>query len=289
MHIDRAGYHSFRELLRAVAPCDSLAMLFGDKALIGVIHLPALPGAPGSARTLPELREGVARDASALAAAGFDAVLIENFGDAPFLKGPVGPETVACMTVLAEVARAESGLPLGVNVLRNDAVSALAVAVATSARFIRVNVLVGARVTDQGIIEGVAAELLRARRAYGAQDVKIIADVDVKHSAPLGESSLTRTLDEARDAVHRALADALVVTGSHTGGAPDETQLAALREALPHTPLWIGSGAREDTLPAWLQRADAVIVGSALRADGRAGGPIDAARAASFARARGPR
>jgi membrane complex biogenesis BtpA family protein len=289
VHINRAGYHSFRELLRAVASCDSLPMLFGDKALIGVIHLPALPGAPRAARTLAELREGVARDASALAAAGFDAVLIENFGDAPFLKGPVGPETVACMTALAEVARVESGLPLGVNVLRNDAVSALAVAVATSARFIRVNVLVGARVTDQGIIEGVAAELLRARRAFGAQDVKIIADVDVKHSAPLGESSLTRTLDEARDAVHRAFADALVVTGAHTGGAPDETQLAALREALPHTPLWIGSGVREDTLTGWLQRADAVIVGSALRVDGRAGGPIDAARAASFARARGPR
>lgn len=289
MHISRAGYHSFRELLRAVASCDSLAMLFGDKALIGVIHLPALPGAPRAERTLSELREGVARDAAALAAAGFDAVLIENFGDAPFLKGPVGPETVACMTALAEVARAESGLPLGVNVLRNDAVSALAVAVATSARFIRVNVLVGARVTDQGIIEGVAAELLRARRAFGAQDVKIIADVDVKHSAPLGESSLTRTLDEARDAVHRALADALVVTGAHTGGAPDETQLAALREALPHTPLWIGSGVRADTLTAWLERADAVIVGSALRADGRAGGPIDPTRAIAFAAARGRR
>lgn len=273
--------------MRAVAPCEGVGMLFGDKALIGVIHLPPLPGAPRAERTMPELRDGVARDAAALAAAGFDAVLIENFGDAPFLKGSVGAETVACMSVLAEVARAESGLPLGVNVLRNDAVAALAVAVATGARFIRVNVLVGARVTDQGIIEGAAAELLRARRSLGAQDVKIVADIDVKHSAPMGEASLSRTLDEARDAVQRALADALVVTGAHTGGAPDETQLAALREALPHTPLWVGSGAREETLSAWLERADAVIVGSALRVDGRAGGPVDAARARSFALARG--
>lgn len=260
-------------------------MLLGDKALIGVIHLPALPGAPRAERTMSELKEGVARDADALAAAGFDAIIVENFGDAPFLKGPVGPETIACMTVLAEVARERSGLALGINVLRNDAVAALAVAAATGARFIRVNVLVGARVTDQGIIEGVAAELLRARRALGAQDVKIIADVDVKHSSPLGPSSLERTLDEARDAVHRALADALVVTGAHTGGTADETQLAAIREALPHTPLWIGSGVRAETAAAWRERTDAIIVGSALRADGRAGGPIDRARAAAFATA----
>lgn len=262
-------------------------MLIGAKALIGVIHLPALPGAPFSELGMHELRERVAKDASALAAAGFDAVILENFGDAPFLKGPAGPETIACMAVLAEIARKESGLPLGVNVLRNDALGALAVAVATEARFIRVNILVGARVTDQGIIEGAAASLLRARRQVGARDVKIIADVDVKHSAPLGVGSLERTLDEARDAVERGKADAIVVTGSHTGGAPDETLLAALRESLPNTPLWVGSGARPETLQRWLERADAVIVGSALRADGRAGGPIDLDRATTFAKSRG--
>ncbi|MEZ4393444.1 MAG: BtpA/SgcQ family protein [Polyangiales bacterium] len=151
------------------------AMLIGAKALIGVIHLPALPGAPLSELGMRELRDRVARDASALAAAGFDAALIENYGDAPFLQGPAGPETIACMAVLAEIARKESGLPLGVNVLRNDALGALAVAVATEARFVRVNILVGARVTDQGIIEGAAATLLRARRQLGALDVKIVA------------------------------------------------------------------------------------------------------------------
>lgn len=275
------------ELLRWREACDSsVEMLIGAKALIGVVHLPALPGAPLSELAMPELRERVARDVGALAEAGFDAVLIENFGDIPFLKGPVGPETIACMAVLAEVARRESGLPLGVNVLRNDAVGALAIALATDARFVRVNVLVGARVTDQGIIEGAAAALLRARRAMGSRDVKIVADIDVKHSAPLGVGSLARTLDEARDAVSRGMADALVVTGAHTGGAPDETLLAALREALPHTPRWVGSGALPETLDSWLDRADAVIVGSALRADGRAGGPIDSARAKHFVAAR---
>lgn len=258
----------------------------GKKALVGVIHLPALPGAPRSTRPMAEIREQTARDAEALARAGFDGVIVENFGDAPFLKGPAAPETLACMAILADTARAASGLPLGVNVLRNDALGALGVAVATGARFIRVNVLVGARVTDQGVIEGDAAALLRARMALRANDIEIIADVDVKHSAPLGAASVERSLDEARDAVERALADALIVTGSHTGGAPDGALLSALRAAMPATSLWIGSGVRADTLRAWLQHADAVIVGSALRADGRAGGPVDPQRAAEFARAR---
>ncbi|MEZ4393445.1 MAG: BtpA/SgcQ family protein [Polyangiales bacterium] len=109
----------------------------------------------------------------------------------------------------------------------------------------------------------------------------------MKHSSPLGVGSLERTLEEARDAVERAMADAVVVTGAHTGDAPDETLLAALRESLPSTPLWVGSGARPETLPRWLERADAVIVGSALRADGRAGGPIDLDRATAFANSRG--
>lgn len=258
----------------------------GKKALIGVIHLPALPGAPRSTLPMSAIRAQVARDAEKLAAAGFDGVIVENFGDAPFLKCPAAPETLACMAVVADTARAASGLPLGVNVLRNDALGALGVAVATGARFIRVNVLVGARVTDQGVIEGDAAALLRKRKALGANDIEIIADVDVKHSSPLGEGSVERTLDEARDAVDRALADALIVTGSHTGGAPDAALLASLRAAMPSTPLWIGSGVRADTLGAWLQHADAVIVGSALRADGRAGGPVDLQRATEFVRAR---
>ena len=157
----------------------------GAKALLGVIHLPPLPGAPRYDGDMAALRARTARDAEALAAAGFDAVLVENFGDAPFFRGRVPAETVAAMAVLADEARRVSGLPLGVNVLRNDGLSALAVAAATGARFVRVNVLVGARVTDQGVIDSEAAELLRLRRALDAQRVSLVADVGGKHSAPL--------------------------------------------------------------------------------------------------------
>jgi membrane complex biogenesis BtpA family protein len=256
----------------------------GAKALLGVIHLPPLPGAPRYDGDMAALRARTARDAEALAAAGFDAVLVENFGDAPFFRGRVPAETVAAMAVLADEARRASGLPLGVNVLRNDGLSALAVAAATGARFVRVNVLVGARVTDQGVIASEAAELLRLRRSLDAQRVSLVADVGVKHSAPLaGHGSLE---EEAVEAVERSLADALVVTGARTGEEASEADVARVRAASHGRPVWLGSGVRAETLGRWLSLADGVIVGSDLRDGGRAGGPIDPARAKRFAAAR---
>jgi membrane complex biogenesis BtpA family protein len=256
------------------------------KLLLGVIHLAPLPGAPRYAGDLAAIVEQSSRDAEALASAGFDAVIVENFGDAPFFRGRVGPETVASMAVVCAAVRRASGLTLGVNVLRNDGESALAIASAVGARFVRVNVLVGARVTDQGVIEGDAANLIRARSRIGADGVSIAADVDVKHSVPLGARSLTPE-DEALEAVERALADAVIVTGSRTGAEADRAVIDHVRRAVPQTPVWLGSGARHDTLASWLRVVDGVIVGSALRADGRAGGPIDPARAREFAERRG--
>ena len=256
------------------------------KLLVGVIHLPALPGAPRFAGDFARVVDGAARDAETLAAAGFDAVIAENFGDAPFFRGAVPPETVAAMAVCCERVRRTSELPLGVNVLRNDGESALAVATAVGARFVRVNVLVGARVTDQGVVEGDAAGLLRARARMGAAGVAIAADVDVKHSVPLGATALAPE-DEAVEAVERALADAVIVTGGRTGAEADRAVIERVRRAVPRTPVWLGSGARHDTLKSWLHLVDGVIVGSALRADGRAGGPVDPAKARDFAARRG--
>lgn len=262
-------------------------MRFREKgpSLVGVIHLAPLPGSPRSSLTMRSLRARTAEDAHALAAAGFDAVLIENFGDAPFFRDAVPPETVAAMAVLAEVARSASGLPLGVNVLRNDGAAALAVAVATDARFIRVNILSGARVADQGVIQTDSARLLRLRRHLDATTVAIVADVGVKHSAPLGASGDEAVAEEAVEVVERALADAVVVTGARTGAEVDAGLLARVRSAVRGHPVWLGSGVRADTAARWADLADGVIVGSALREGGRAGGPIDPLLAQGFARA----
>ncbi|HSO31579.1 MAG TPA: BtpA/SgcQ family protein, partial [Labilithrix sp.] len=154
--------------------------------LVGVIHLPALPGSPRAALGAAECARSAADDARALAAAGYDAIIVENFGDTPFFAARVPAVTVAAVTACAVAVRAAApAVALGINILRNDAESALSVAVCTGASFVRINVHTGARVTDQGLVQGEAATTLRLRRALGAEGVAIWADVDVKHSAPL--------------------------------------------------------------------------------------------------------
>lgn len=253
------------------------------RQLVGVVHLPALPGSPRASASVEQIGEVAARDASALAAAGFDRVMLENFGDAPFFAGRVPPVTVSAMTACAlAVRQACPGLPLGINVLRNDAEAALSIAAVVGATCIRVNVHTGARVTDQGVIEGRAAETLRARRALDAAGVAIWADVDVKHSAPLAPRDVAR---EADDLVVRGLADAVLVTGEGTGRGVDVTKLRRVRDAVPGVPVLVASGVTIESLGEVAALCDGVIVGSALRSDGRAGGAIDGVLAAKFATA----
>lgn len=255
--------------------------------LVGVVHLPPLPGSPRSRATALACAKLAAVDAAVLAAAGYDAIIVENFGDAPFFGGAVPNVTVASMTacVLA-VREAASALSIGVNVLRNDAAAALSVAVATSANFVRVNVHTGARVTDQGVVQGDAAGTMRLRRALDAEAIAVWADVDVKHSSPLGGA---RPLaQEVEDLTMRGLADAVLVTGEGTGKGVDHDKLAVVRAAARgrvRAPVYVASGATIATLPALAASCDGVIVGSALRASGLPGGPIDPERARAFAAA----
>jgi membrane complex biogenesis BtpA family protein len=250
-------------------------------SLVGVIHLLPLPDSPRYAGDLAAVVASAGRDARVLAEAGFDGIVVENFGDAPFVPGAVAPVTVASLTACALAVRAAvPGVALGVNVLRNDAEAALAVAVAASAEMIRVNVHTGARVTDQGLIEGRAYATLRRRRALGAERVALLCDVDVKHSAPLAARPLG---EEAADLAGRGLADAILVTGTGTGRGVDrrdlETVLAAVR-----VPVLVASGVTVETLDA-VRDAHGVVVGSCLRASGRAGDPVDPGAARRFAEA----
>ena len=250
--------------------------------LVGVLHLPPLPGSPRARDGVGDIARATARDARLLAKAGFESIVVENFGDAPFFRDAVPPITIAAMTACALAVReACPQLPIGINVLRNDGAAALAIAAAVGAACVRINVLSGARVTDQGVIEGKAAELLRLRREL-AQPIEIWGDVAVKHSAPLAPRELG---EETRDLVQRALADAVLVTGSGTGEAVDPERLRGVRAAAGLAPVYVASGATIAALPGLAALCDGVIVGSALRADGRAGGPIDADAAGRFAAA----
>jgi len=239
---------------------DSFHARFTRNAIIGMVHVGALPGAPRYAGSMQAVIDAALRDARALRDGGCDAMAFENFGDRPFFKECVPSETVTALTrVIAEVA-AEVKLPFGVNVLRNDAASAIAIAAATGAAFIRVNVHTGAMLTDQGIIEGRAAETLR-KRASIAPDVLIFADHMVKHAMPMVEID---EIQAAKDLRHRGFADGIIVSGAETGAEPDRASFNALREVLSDVPILIGSGLTEANASAFAD-ADAAIVGTSIK------------------------
>lgn len=258
----------------------SLPDLFGvPKPIVGMVHLAALPGAPRWGGSMPAVLERALADARALADGGVRGILVENFLDAPFYPDRVPAETVAAMAVaVAEVARAVA-VPVGVNVLRNDAAAALGVAAAAGARFVRVNVHTGVMLADQGWLEGRAHETLRLRTRLGSDDtpIAILADVLVKHAVPPAQLDAAQT---ARDTWHRGLADALIVSGEETGAPTDVGRIEAVKAAVPEAPVWIGSGLTPENAPRLLAAADGAIVGSALARGGRAGEGIDPERVA---------
>ncbi len=249
------------------------------KLLVGMLHLPALPGSPLGRSSLEAVEERVLADARVLVEAGFDAAILENYGDVPFFKDRVDPVTVASMSRLAFAVRDEaSALRLGINVLRNDAASALAVAFAAGADFIRVNVHVGATATDQGVIEGRAAETLRLRAALGA-DVEIWSDVHVKHGRSLAHPSIE---GEAEDAVLRGLADALIVSGRATGEPASLEEVRRVKALDLGVPVYVGSGVTVENATEVLASSDGVIVGTALKEGGRTANAVERDRALRF-------
>ena len=240
---------------------------------IGMVHLQPLPGSPDWQGDLAAVMAAALTDASALSEAGIRAIMVENYHDVPFYPGRVPSETVAAMTaVISALGNEFPEIALGVNVLRNDAASALGIAVATGARFIRVNVHVGAMVTDQGSIEGQAWHTLRLRRQLEVPEVGILADVRVKHARPLAERPLGQ---EAQDLRLRGRADAVIVTGAATGSGAAAADVIAVREALPDCPLLVGSGMTSETAPNFFPTADGCIIGSALKVtDDESGNPV---------------
>ncbi len=257
----------------------TFARRFGRKALFGMVHLRPLPGAPLFDGSLDAVIEAALRDAKEIAAGGCDGLVFENFGDRPFARNRVAPETVASMArVLAEVVR-EVRLPFGVNVLRNDALAALGVAAATGAAFIRVNVHSGVMFADQGVIEGEAAETLR-RRAAIAPHVAIFADHLVKHATP---PPGTDPVQSAKDLRLRGLADALILSGSETGAAPAADRLALMRAAVD-APIVIGSGLTAENARLF-DDADGAIVGTSIKRGGQVDEPVERGRVARLVEA----
>jgi len=256
-----------------------------ERPLVGMVHLLPLPGSPGWGGSITDVLSRAERDAEALLSGGLDGVMVENYGDVPFHPGAVPPETVASMTrIVSRVRELAEDRPVGLNVLRNDARSGVGIAAATGAAFLRVNVHSGVMFTDQGLLEGRAWETLRARREL-APDLLILADVLVKHATPPPGADPAQV---ARDLLHRAGADVLVVSGTGTGHRTDPARLRTVREAVPEAPVWIGSGLTPETAPGLLDLADGAIVGTTLHRDGITGRGVDPERVARFMAAARP-
>jgi len=249
--------------------------------VIGVVHLLPLPTSPRWGNSLKAVIARAEQEATALASGGVDGLIIENFFDAPFTKDAVDPAVVSAMSLVVQRLMNLVMLPIGVNVLRNDARSAMAIATCTRAHFIRVNVLTGVMATDQGLIEGRAHELLRYRRELGSE-VKIFADVLVKHARPLGSPNLTTAVQET---IERGLADAVILSGWATGSPPSLEDLELASAAAGDTPVFIGSGASWENIPRLIQAADGVIVSSSLKRHGQIEQPIDPIRVSQFVEA----
>jgi uncharacterized protein len=259
-----------------------LKRLFGtNKPVIGVIHLLPLPGSHRFAGSMDQIFERAEQEAAALASGGAHGIIVENFFDAPFAKNHVDTSTACAMALVSKRIQAVSSLPLGINVLRNDGMSAMAVAVTAEAQFIRINVYTGAMITDQGIIEGEAHQLLNYRRFLdGEQKIHILSDVMVKHASAMTPSP--DIVQSAKDTVERGMADAVIISGVATGSAPELADLKAVRAALPDVPILIGSGATSENIADLLDTADGVIIASSLKRRGLVQNPVDVDRVRNF-------
>jgi membrane complex biogenesis BtpA family protein len=256
--------------------------LFGvPRALVGVLHLHALPGTPSNTLDVPAIASRAVDEARVYRDAGFDGLLIENTHDRPYLKVDVGPEIVASMAVIASEVRRAVALPLGIQILAGANSSAIATALACGANFVRVEGFVFAHVADEGVIESSAAELLRYRRAIGATQVRVFADVKKKHSA----HAITADLDiaETAKAAEFFLVDGVIVSGTSTGQPAEPNEVASVGRAVKTATL-VGSGITKENISHYPE-ADAFIVGSSIKDGGVWSNAIDPERARALVRA----
>ena len=284
MRAQRAGLKHSRE--------PRFPMTTMTKPLLGVVHLRPTPHAasfhqaaqsrePATA-VMAAMLKAADQDALALVEGGVDGLMIENYGDVPFHRGdatdPVPPDAVAALALVAHQLREKHGVPVGINCLRNDVHGALGAAAVAGARWVRANVWTGASVTDQGLIQGVAASAMTYRQQLGC-DAEVLADLFVKHASPLAPCSLS---DAARDLATRSGAAGLILSGTHTGAPVAESGLREVREAVGDFPIWIGSGLNAKNAASLWPLCDGAIVGTSVKVDGQVNQPVDPGRVAAL-------
>lgn len=244
-------------------------------SIIGVVHVPPLPGSDSYGGHMDQVLAASIVDALTYKEEGVDALVVENMHDVPYLKGAVGPETVAAMTVIANAIKYETMMPIGVQILAGANVEAMSVAAACDLDFVRVEGYVYAHVGDEGIHESSAAHIVRKRAQLKAERVKIFADIKKKHSSHAITSDVN--LVETARTAEFFKADGLIVTGVRTGDAPLEEDVQAVK-AGTQSQILIGSGVTPDNIAMYAKYADAVIVGSYCKKQGNWMNAVDGER-----------
>lgn len=266
----------------AATQTSALARIFtASKVAIGMIHCPPFPGSPRyRGDTMASIYDAAMRDAEAFVRGGIDGLIVENHGDVPFLRpGDIGPETAACMAVVTDRIRRAFDVPLGINVLANAAIPALAVAKAAGAAFVRVNQWANAYVANEGFVDGDAGKALRYRAFIGGNDIAIFADSHVKHGAHA--ITADRTIEELTRDLEFFDADVVIATGQRTGDTATIEELRTVAGAT-RLPVLVGSGVREDNVAAILAVAGGVIIGSSLKQGGVWWNPVEGPKVAAF-------
>ena len=231
------------------------------KALVGMVHVQALPGSPNSELEMDKIIQAAVEDAEVIRAGGFDGIIVENMHDRPYVKAPARPETVAGMAVVAKTVKEFTGLPVGIQILAGANKEALAVAVAADLNFIRAEGFVFAHVADEGIIESDAGDLLRYGRQIGGDEVAIYADIKKKHSSHSITDDLA--IEEVAKAAEFFMADGIIVTGGHTGIEPSDEDLDAVEDI--ELPVIVGSGVSVDNAAHLMRKSNGLIVGSEIK------------------------
>ena len=249
------------------------------KPVIAMIHVGALPGTPANKLSLSAIEKQAVAEAKTFRAAGVHGLMLENMHDTPYLRGRVGPEIVAAMAIIARAVKQASGLPCGVQILAGANLEAMAVAQAAGLDFIRAEGFAFAHVADEGIIQSSAAELLRYRRVIGAESVQVWADVKKKHSAHAITADVG--IGETAHAVEFMRGDAVIVTGTVTGDAPQRADVLAVKRQT-QLPVYLGSGVTAANLKQFYAAADGFIVGSEFKQGGHWSGAVDPLRVERF-------
>ena len=248
-------------------------------SVIGMIHIMALPGTPKYGGSVAKIIEKAVTEAIIYKKAGIDALMIENMHDVPYLKNNVGPEICSVMALVAKAVKQISSLPVGIQVLAGANSTALAIAQAAELEFIRAEGFVFGHVADEGYIDSQAAALLRYRKNIGADEIAIFTDIKKKHSAHAVTADVT--ISETGQAAEFFLSDGLIVTGKHTGGSADLSEIVDVKKSVK-IPVLIGSGVNIDNLETYLPISDAVIVGSYFKENSYWENELDEKRIVNF-------